>query len=118
MIDSTLPPIRDHVDGLGLNDILRIDRDERDPKAGNASHEYRFVLNAIPSGDPKDWHRVSGGCAVCDGELCLTHCGDWVHCLVCGVVMCPSGEKYTPAEVPPMDGGCGCDGSTATEWSG
>ena len=42
----TMPPIIDHFDGLGLNDALRIERDERDPDAGNASHNYTLTQAA------------------------------------------------------------------------
>lgn len=37
--------ITTHHDGLGLNDLLVLTSDERDPKAGNASHEYRGEID-------------------------------------------------------------------------
>ena len=33
-----------HHDGHGLNDLVVVDCDERDPDAGNASHRYTFFL--------------------------------------------------------------------------
>ena len=35
-----MTPIPTHHDGLGLNDLLVLHRDDRDPVAGNASHRY------------------------------------------------------------------------------
>ena len=40
--------ITTHHDGLGLNDLLVLISDERDPKAGNASHEYRGEIDGSP----------------------------------------------------------------------
>lgn len=42
-------PLIDHFDGFGLNDRLTIERDERDPGAGNASHDYKFWLEPAPN---------------------------------------------------------------------
>ena len=47
---TSLPPISDHFDGFGLNDRLTIERDERDPMAGNASHDYKLWLEPEPGG--------------------------------------------------------------------
>ena len=38
-------PITSHYDGLGLNDLLVLLRDDRDPDAGNASHRYIGKIN-------------------------------------------------------------------------
>jgi len=35
-----MPVINHHHDGHGLNDLIIIERDERDPDAGNGSREY------------------------------------------------------------------------------
>lgn len=37
-----------HHDGLGLNDLVIIHCDERDPDAGNASHQYGFWMDLEP----------------------------------------------------------------------
>lgn len=34
-----------HVDGLGLNDLLSIYADDRDPECGNASHLYQVTMD-------------------------------------------------------------------------
>lgn len=39
-------PINDHFDGLGLNDRIRIETDEKDPNSGGAKHAYRFYIKA------------------------------------------------------------------------
>jgi len=36
--------LTDHHDGHGLNDFITIEADEKDPEAGNASHEYTFQM--------------------------------------------------------------------------
>jgi hypothetical protein len=89
-------PIVDHVDGLGLNDALQILRDERDPKAGGASHEYRLTLNLAPR-DP--WSREPGQCPECDEDDVFLRNGDWLRCHACGTVWGPDGRVYTPTEV-------------------
>ena len=37
--------VRGHEDGLGLNDLIEIKADPRDPEAGNASHVYRVWMD-------------------------------------------------------------------------
>jgi hypothetical protein len=42
-LTRTVPPV--HHDGHGLNDLITITSDERDPDGGGASHRYRAVID-------------------------------------------------------------------------
>ncbi len=50
-----MPTITTHHDGYGLNDIIAITCDERDPENGGASHAYRGGI-PIKSGAFIDYH--------------------------------------------------------------
>lgn len=47
-----MPTIDHHHDGHGLNDIITIGCDERDPNSGGASHDYRLLIE-VPGGTLK-----------------------------------------------------------------
>ena len=47
-----MPTINHHHDGHGLNDIITIECDERDPNGGGASHNYTAAIDTSEGVNP------------------------------------------------------------------
>lgn len=52
------PAITDHHDGHGLAELLRIFKDDPDPNAGGASHNYQVVYGSGPGRAGRDCARI------------------------------------------------------------